>query len=293
MGVKGLGKLIRSKIPSAIQTISLASLRDQKIAIDANYFFNKYHIGYNSIPASTRPPDRNEHIERKFHQQYMHLRRYRIQPIFFFDGRVPDLKKDEIAHRRIRLQRRNGVSIKQDDYAKLRQALIRYRIPYIDCPTEADFIMAVLSQTGYIHGIISDDMDMLPLGCTHLYRGYTTRSETLEYYNLSIILSQLTMTGLIDLCIYLGCDYGFRIQEYVYECNTIDVLDLFKTYNTIERIVEHFQETGRFRLDKIEARDPTYFETYQATLKPIRELFQCPYNDTEMKEFIAKNRNIL
>jgi len=79
-------------------------------------------------------------------------------------------------------------------------------IPYVRANYEADAMCAKLYKEGIITSCLSDDMDMLALGCGSTIKFY--QGKIIEY-NLSHIIGELGINQdqLIDICIMFGTDY--------------------------------------------------------------------------------------
>jgi 5'-3' exonuclease len=79
-------------------------------------------------------------------------------------------------------------------------------IPYIKAEFEADAMCAKLYKEKLISCCLSDDMDMLALGCGSTIKFH--EGKLLEY-NMDTIKSNLKFTQeqIIDMCIMFGCDY--------------------------------------------------------------------------------------
>jgi flap endonuclease-1 len=232
MGVKGLSKFIKENIPNAIKKLKLSELSDSVVAIDTNYYIYKYTIS-------------TDDFVKKFASQYLHLTSFGIKPLYVFDGKPPS-EKQKVIDKRKKVNLKKNIEITNSSIKTLKNFFKEHSIPYLECISEADFICSQLSRRGVIHGCISDDMDFLTLGCKYLYREYYQYSDEIVEYSLEKVLGELTAEQLIDISIFLGCDYCDRVQDHVNRCHNISVYSLFKEYSTLENVWNYLFINGMF-----------------------------------------------
>jgi 5'-3' exonuclease len=232
MGIKGLSKFLKQHIPASITSKKLEELSGLVIAIDANYFMYKYTIS-------------TDDFIKKFNTQYQHLVSKGIMPLYVFDGKPPCEKQKVIEKRKI-INKKKHIEITNNNIRTLKEHFYQNNISYIECESEADFICSRLSDEGIIHGCISDDMDFLTLGCKYLYRDYFQYSSDITEYNLDTILDVFTRHQLIDISIFLGCDYCDRVYDFVNRSEIINVYELFKEYKTLENVWNYLYSNNKF-----------------------------------------------
>jgi flap endonuclease-1 len=232
MGIKGLSKFLKEYIPSSIKTMNLSELNGFVIAIDANYFMYKYTIS-------------TDDYIKKFYSQYLHLIKFGIKPLYVFDGKPP-CEKQKVIDKRKASNKKKNIEITNNNIKKLKEYFYNNDISYLACESEADFICSRLSQEGLIHGCISDDMDFLTLGCKYLYRDYFQYSGEIIEYNLDKIMKVFTRNELIDISIFLGCDYCDRVYDFVNRSIPINVYELFLEYHTLENVWKYLYSTDKF-----------------------------------------------
>ena len=232
MGVKGLSKFIKEHIPSAINKRKLSELSDNVVAIDTNYYIYKYTIS-------------TDDFVKKFASQYLHLTSFGIKPLYVFDGKPPS-EKQKVIDKRKKVNLKKNIEVTNSGIKTLKKFFKEYDIPYLECMSEADFICSQLSRHGVIRGCISDDMDFLTLGCKYLYREYYQYSDEIVEYSLGEVTKELTAEQLIDISIFLGCDYCDRVQDHVNRCHNISVYRLFKEYSTLENVWNYLFSNGMF-----------------------------------------------
>jgi 5'-3' exonuclease len=99
---------------------------------------------------------------------------------------------------------------------------------------EADSLCAKLYKEGFITACLSDDMDMLPLGCGKTIK--FVEGKIIEF-NLMKILEGLDLEHdeFIDMCILFGCDY-IRTHN---KLNYNESYELIKKYRSIKNILDN------------------------------------------------------
>lgn len=232
MGVKGLSKFLKEHIPKAINKRKLSELSDSVVAIDTNYYIYKYTIS-------------TDDFVKKFASQYLHLTSFGIKPLYVFDGKPPS-EKQRVIDKRKKVNLKKNIEVTNNSIKTLKKFFKEHDIPYLECLAEADFICSQLSRHDVISGCISDDMDFLTLGCKYLYREYFQYSDEIVEYSLDEILKEFTKEQLIDISIFLGCDYCDRVQDSVNRCYTISVYDLFKKHSTLENVWGYLYNNDMF-----------------------------------------------
>ena len=89
MGIKGLKKIIKKNAPNSISEINIKDLKGKTICIDSSILLYKFRYIYQSD---------NFHIL-GFLNKIIELLEYRITPVFVFDGKPPDAKKEVLIKR--------------------------------------------------------------------------------------------------------------------------------------------------------------------------------------------------
>ena len=100
MGIKNLTNLIKSKSPDAIETKGMYTLKGEKIAIDASILIYKSLSNVRKDNAYLTNKDGKvvSHIFGLFHKTIQFLS-FGIEPIFVFDGKPPEEKKEVLIER--------------------------------------------------------------------------------------------------------------------------------------------------------------------------------------------------
>ena len=147
-----------------------------------------------------------------------------------------------------------------------------FGIGYIQAPSEAETLMAILCKDGHIDGCISEDTDILANGGTLFLRNFNASGTTVEEYCLDGILSCLNFTHdqFIDMCILCGCDYTTKINSL----GPINAYKLINEHKNIETIIEQFKINQKFAA---KFKIPDNFDYLKA-----RELFKNPIPESEL-----------
>ncbi|NDC89522.1 MAG: hypothetical protein EB075_12105, partial [Bacteroidetes bacterium] len=108
---------------------------------------------------------------------------------------------------------RNTIDVCPEDYDDLRELFDVCGVPYATAVGEADHLLALLAKQRVIHGVVSEDSDMLTHGTPMLIRGLIQpgfrRSHEAQVINQPQVLQafDLTYPQFVDVCILSGCDY--------------------------------------------------------------------------------------
>ena len=100
MGIKGLTPLLKDKAPQSIESISLSQLRDKRVAIDISIFLYKSlsNVRYNGDYLRNSQGEIVSHIVGIFQKTIQYLS-VGIQPLYIFDGKPPEEKRECIKER--------------------------------------------------------------------------------------------------------------------------------------------------------------------------------------------------
>lgn len=155
-----------------------------------------------------------------------------IKPIYIFDGKAPELKKETQAKRREVRDEAEKIykdALAKGDTEKARKFAMRSSklspeiiesskklltlmgIPYIDAKGEGEAQAAYLVQNGDAYAVASQDYDCLLFGAKRVVRNLAVNSNlgNLEYYQLNKVLKELNVTReeLVDMGILIGTDF--------------------------------------------------------------------------------------
>ena len=188
------------------------------------------------------------------------FKKYRIEPIFVFDGKPPTEKKNLLIQRRIEkkeaqdkykdlknildndgpdeekrqqllldmdLLKRQFVRVKDQDIIKTKRLMDSYGVLYYDALGEADVLCCYLVKTGLAWACVSDDMDMFVYGCDRVIRHISMLNHTAIFYDTVRILNDINMTEDVfrDIMVLSGTDYNMNN-----ETNLVETLKWYSEY---------------------------------------------------------------
>ena len=194
------------------------------------------------------------------------LRHYNIIPIFIFDGKAPDEKKELIQKRKedkkaaeeeyailqnklvinenmdeiekqeiitnMDLLKKKFVNISRKDIEMVKRLIRAYGATYYDAPGESDEICALLTIKGKVWATMSEDMDMFVYGCPRVIRYTSLLNHTAVLYDTKNILELLGITqkDLREICVLSGTDYNSVVEENKNSPNLYSTLKYFKKF---------------------------------------------------------------
>ncbi|CAI9101403.1 OLC1v1038718C1 [Oldenlandia corymbosa var. corymbosa] len=263
MGIKGLTKLLADNAPKSLKEQKFESYFGRKIAIDASMSIYQFLI---VVGRSGTEMLTNEAGEVTSHLQGMFTRTIRlleagIKPVYVFDGKPPDLKRQELAKRyskradatedldeaikagnkeEIEKFSKRTVKVTKQHNDDCKKLLGLMGVPVIEAPSEAEAQCAALCKSGKVYAVASEDMDSLTFGAPrflrHLMDPSSKKIPVMEI-EVSKVLEELnlTMDQFIDLCILCGCDYCDSIRGIGGQT----ALKLIRQHGLIENILEN------------------------------------------------------
>ena len=306
MGIRNLNNFIKKVCPECITENNIDKYYGKIFAIDCSILLYKYRYISSKLD--------NSHII-GFLNRVIYYRNHDILPVFVFDGKPPDEKKNTLIKRNSNKKKiEDKIEILQDTITddktmiekieinnvidKLSKQVIYINkqhineckellnlmgIPYISAPDEAEKYCAYLQINNYVDYTISDDTDTLTFGCENVIK--TTVKDKLIETNLEILKNKLGYSSekFIDFCILSGCDYSPFIPKLA--INT--VYTLFKKYSTIEEIKSNTNYVFPEDVDYKKIR--SLFTDFEYEKINNFELKDIDYN--QLKNFL-ENKNI-
>lgn len=290
MGIKGLNGIIKDKAPRAIKSQEMKNLFGRKIAIDASMCLYQFLIAVRQQDGNNltnAEGGTTSHLMGFFYRT-IRMVAAGVKPCYVFDGKPPVLKGGELEKRLKRREEaeKKAIEMKEtgtvEEIAKFERRTVRVTreqndeakkllklmgIPYVEAPCEAEAQCAELSKAGKVYGAASEDMDTICYSPSHLLRNVTvaeSRKLPIDEYDLNVVLEDLEMDldQFIDFCILLGCDYCETIKGV----GPVTALNLIKTHQSIENIIEHIESDPKSK-HKVPENWP---------YKEARELFKNP-----------------
>lgn len=255
MGIKNLIKIITKFSPEAINYRKIGDYRGKNLGIDANLMIYKivfairkggYDIKHNGIKVT--------HIHAMM-QKLLGFRKYKITPVFVFDGFHPEIKEETMQQRKEFREHMKELydkavtqdekkkyfyiksGIKLDEIRDIKKLITLFGYKVIDAVEEADSQLAHMSKTGLIDGIITDDMDILVFGGRTILKNFTVSDKKfIQEISLPVMLKKLKISQnqLIDIAILLGCDYCPTIKGV----GPMTAYKLIRENGSLERVIE-------------------------------------------------------
>ncbi|EFN50740.1 hypothetical protein CHLNCDRAFT_37697 [Chlorella variabilis] len=261
MGIQGLTKLLGDAAPGCMKEQKFENYFGRKIAVDASM-----HI-YAFLVVVGRQGDQmltSETGEVTSHLQGMFFRTVRMleagmKPVFVFEGKAPELKREELAKRSNRREDANTeleaakeagnaedvekyskrtVRVTREHNEECKRLLRLMGVPVLEAPSEAEAQCAQLCKDGLVYGISTEDMDSLTFGTPKLIRHLMAPSSQKPLameFDHELVLKELELTEdqFIDLCILCGCDYTAKISGI----GAVRALSLIKKHGSIEGVL--------------------------------------------------------
>lgn len=233
-----------------------------------------------------------------------------IKPVYVFDGKPPEIKKQELEKRRIRKEKAaemaakaysEGVIHEAAKYAVqaiyLTESMVRdakrlldaMGIPYVQALSEGEAQAAYLTKKGVSWATGSQDYDSLLFGSPRLIRNLTITGKRKlpgrdiyvdvkpELIELDKILKALgiTLDQLIDVAILIGTDYN---PDGVEGIGPKTALQLIKTHGSLEKALR-ILPNAKFPEDPLKIRE--YF------LKPpVIDVDKLEWNDPDKNAIV-------
>ena len=256
MGIKNLNRYLLEKCTKkSIRKIHLSDLSGKYLVIDTSIYLYKYAA-------------ENMLIENMFLLISV-LRNYKIVPIFIFDGKPPNEKRELLKKRRLlKIEaetkyntiksnsslsqqdmkamenlKRQFITITDDDINKVKALMDCYGVTYFQSTGEADQLCCHFVHTNQVWGCLSEDMDMFAYGCTRVLRGISLLNHTVVLYKTTSVLKELDVS--FDLFQYIlivcGTDYNLLPAATDREPTTThpSIYNMFSTYKKYK--LEHKQ----------------------------------------------------
>jgi exonuclease-1 len=194
-----------------------------------------------------------------------------VKPYLVFDGdNLPSKSSTEQdRHRRrqeskalgLELQRKGRMPEAYQEFQKavdvtpymarqLIEELKQMNVEYVVAPYEADAQLVYLEQQGIIHGIISEDSDLLVFGAKRLLSKLDQHGECIEINRADFTACrEVSLVGWSDadfrrMCILSGCDYLANIPKMGLKT----AYRVIRKHKTVEKALRMLQFEGQFRV---------------------------------------------
>lgn len=250
MGIKNLNRYLRDKCSKdSIYKTSLTVFENKTLVIDTSIYLYQF-IGENAL----------------MENMYLFisiLKSCKITPIFIFDGKPPQEKRDLIKERSAKKKvaenkfnelsktldennmneydrrvaeveldalKRQFIRVQDKDIVNVKKIMDAYGVVYYDAPNEADELCVYFVKMGLAHGCISDDMDMFLYGCPIVLRNFSLLNRSVLCYKTESILEDLDISEqqFREILVISGTDYNTKMETTLHE--TLKWFHQYKNY---------------------------------------------------------------
>jgi len=259
MGIHNLTSLIKSKSPNSIYTEALYKLKGCSVAIDTSIFLYKSlsNIRSNGDYIRNKNGDIISHIIGILNKTILY-KSFNIRPIYIFDGKPPEEKKDILIERNKKAKEqkimsensktleeknkheKNSIRINNNHIKDIKNLLDILGVEYIHPDGEAEAYASELCRIGYVDYVVTDDMDSLVFGCPKMIRKCidkkNKRNDVVSIITLDSILKDfnMNMEEFTEMCILCGCDYCPSIPKV----GSVRSFNYIQNYKTIDKLIE-------------------------------------------------------
>lgn len=256
MGIHLLNRFLRTKNPIGINETHLRSFKNKKVAIDISIYLYRY--------AS------QDALTENIFKMCNIFKKYKIRPLFVFDGKISEDKKKTIEKRKLEkreaYKQYNLLKNENSQFSKNKTRLLRdlkrkstfinikmiqqvknlldsCNMSYITANGEADELCAALAKTKKVYAVLSEDTDMFAFGVPVVLKYFSFVKHTVVKYDTPVLLNTLNLTSneFLDVCVLSGTDYNkkcdslFNIYDYMMEykkcsCETKSCSCSFKSW---------------------------------------------------------------
>jgi len=266
MGIKGLFPFLSDAAPLAIKETKMEAMTGRTIAIDASTCLYQFLVAVRQGEAqanlSNEAGEVTSHIQ-GFLSRTIKLLELGVKPVYVFDGKPPELKKETLsgrAEKKAEAEVEYAAALESGDAEEIRKAshrtaratpqmnadvqelLALLGCPVILAPSEAEASCAALCKAGKVFATATEDMDCLTFGSDvmlkNLFDTESSRTSTKKpvyEVRLATVLEQLDvpMALFVDFCILCGCDYCGTIKGV----GPSTAFKLLKTHGSLEAAV--------------------------------------------------------
>lgn len=250
MGIRNLNKFLRTNCSESIKCIGMKELSGKKIVIDISIYLYKFSAD-------------NTLIENMYLMLSI-FRHYNIIPVFIFDGKPPDEKRELLEKRKndkiiakneynelkrqletdsgldgdekqeisttMDLLKKKFIYIQKDQIQKVKQLMNAFGVCHFDAPGEADELCALLVIKKKAWACMSEDMDLFVYGCPRVLRYFSLLKHNAVIYNTKEMLLELGISEkeFRQICVLSGTDYNIYSNK---QTDLHNILKIFKKYH--------------------------------------------------------------
>jgi flap endonuclease-1 len=240
MGIRYLNRFLEDNcLKDSIKKTHLSKLKNKVMVVDTSIYLYRF-LSENLLMEN-------------MYSFISILKKYKIKPIFIFDGKPPSEKKELLQQRRAEKKKaeekyielnnlllnednpdnedkkkivnemeklkRTFVKINDEDVKRVKVLMDAFGVNYYDAPGEADQLCGYLVKKNKAWGCISDDTDMFLYGCNYILRNINLLKHTCILYDKVSILKDLEMSENIfcEIMILSGTDYNIHSKTSLKE----------------------------------------------------------------------------
>ena len=308
MGIHNLTSLIKSKSPESICTEALYKLNGCKVAIDTSIFLYKSltNIRSNGDYIKNKNNDIISHIIGILNKTLLY-KSFNITPIYIFDGKPPEEKKEILIERNKKAKEKkilsknsktledknkhekNSIRINKKHIEDIKKLLDIMGVGYIHPEGEAEAYASELCRIGYVDYVVTDDMDSLVFGCPKMIRKCldkgNKRNDVISIIDLERVLEgfNMNMDEFTEMCILCGCDYCSTIPKV----GSVRSFNYIQNYRSIDKLIESkkCKVPEEFILRYNKAKELFKIFKDKIDIKQI-DLHKSEYNEDNFKEYL-------
>jgi flap endonuclease-1 len=296
MGIRYLNRFLKENAHPSIKLCKLAELSGKKIAVDISIYIYRFASDntlieniylmlsvfryYNIIPIFVfdgKPPDEKRELikKRKEDKKEAENEYNKLKNILDLNKDIDDFDKQEIINNMDTLKKK-FVSVSKNDIENVKNMIRYYGATYFDAPGEADELCAMLTMKDKVWACLSEDMDMFVYGCTRVIRYLSLLQHTAVIYDMKGILNNLGISQkeLREVCVLSGTDYNIECDNS--NCLFTDTIKFLKKYRKSGSNLEFY--------DWLNKNYNNYIKDYDL-LKNIYSMFDLSINHYSVKVF--------
>jgi flap endonuclease-1 len=296
MGIRYLNRFLKENAYPSIKLCKLAELSGKKIAIDISIYMYRFASDntlieniylmlsvfryYNIIPIFVfdgKPPDEKRELikKRKEDKKEAENEYNKLKNILELNKNMDDSDKQEIINN-MDILKKKFVSVSKNDIENVKNMIRYYGATYFDAPGEADELCAMLTMKDKVWACLSEDMDMFVYGCTRVIRYLSLLQHTAVIYDMKGILNNLGISQkeLREVCVLSGTDYNIECDNSHYSFT--DTIKFLKKYRKSGSDLEFY--------DWLNNTHNNYIKDYDL-LKNIYSMFDLSKNHYGVKVF--------
>lgn len=256
MGVKGLNSIINKYAQNGINKKYLKIYKNKKIAIDTNLYLYKYSY------------DNNNMID-GFFFQINKLKKFNITPIYIFDGKPPEEKKNTILSRKnTKLKLKKKINTLEEELKLLDQQFIdKNNLEYLKKKKDINEKIKKY-QKGIIY-ITKNDIDKVKMLFKLMGVVYIEANCESEHYCSKLINEKLVDLVLTEDMDTLACGANFVLKNFSNKSDFIIEYDTEKILESLKLSKKEFIDLcilcGNDYINRLKGYNP--YEIYNLVCK--------------------------